>query len=180
MRVNTGIKIKNRTMANKGQAFEEEVILTNEIYRRKGTALIQKISTPWTVIRKGKQIVNAFPNGKSTLDFRGTIYGGFSISFDCKESENEKGLPLSHIQEHQIEYIRDAIDIGEVSFILCLMKKQNKRYLISGKTVLQYWDHWQKNKGKRNVNFIPVEVMKEVKSREGIILDYLNGLEEII
>ena len=103
--------------------------------------------------------------------------GGISISFDCKESEDERGLPLKHIEPHQIEYIREALAMGEVSFVLCLMKAYNKRYLIPGRKVLDYWDFWQKNKGKRNCNYIAVEDMIEVKSRDGIILDYLKGLD---
>lgn len=83
---------KNLDMANKGRQFEEEVIRANRYYKNKGLALVQKISTPWNVVRRGKQIVSAFPSEKSTLDFRGTVKGGLSISFDCKESEDERGL----------------------------------------------------------------------------------------
>lgn len=178
MRSNAQVKPKNFAMANKGALFEQEVIYANEAYKRKGIALIQKISTPWKVVRRGNQIVSAFPEGKSTLDFRGTVKGGKSVSFDCKESEDERGLPLKHIEPHQIEYIREAIVMGEISFILCLMKVYNKRYLIPGRKVLDYWDFWQSNKGKRNCNYIAIEDMIEVKSRDGIVLDYLLGLEE--
>jgi recombination protein U len=167
-------KMKNRNMANKGMAFEKEVAYANETYKQRGIALIQKISTPWKVIRQGQKIVSAFPEGKSTLDFRGTVKGGISVSFDCKESENEKGLPLKYIKDHQIEYIRSALQIGEVSFILCYMKKYDKRYFIAGKIILDYWDYWQQNKGKRNINYIAVQDMKEIKAQNGILLDYLQ------
>lgn len=179
MRVNLQVKPKNYAMANKGALFEQEVMYANEAYRRRGIALVQKISTPWKVVRRGNQIVSAFPEGKSTLDFRGTVKGGISISFDCKESEDERGLPLKHIEPHQIEYMREALAMGEISFILCYMKLYNKRYLIPGSKVLDCWDHWQKNKGKRNCNYIAVEDMIEVSSRDGIILDYLLGLEAL-
>lgn len=164
-------------MANKGKAFEEEVELANKQYKRKGIALIQKISTPWTVIRKGKKIVSAFPQGKSTLDFRGTVKGGTSISFDCKENKKEKrGLPLANIQDHQIEYMRQALEMGERTFILCYMAMFDKRYFIPGEIVIEYWDRWQKNKGKKGYNFIPIHAMKEVRSRNGILLDYLEAI----
>lgn len=168
---------KNYKMANKGKGFEEEINLSNKVYRNRELALVQKISTPWQVIRKGKQIVNAFPEGKSTLDFRGTVNGGISISFDCKESESDKGLPLAHIQEHQIEYIREALKVGEISFILCLMKNTDRRYFIHGQTVLDYWDTWQRNKGKRGFNTILLEDMVPICSGEGIVLDYLQALK---
>ena len=164
-----------RNMANLGKAFEEEVKLANNTYLQRGIALVQKISTPWVVIRRGKQIVSAFPEGKSTLDFRGTVKGGMSISFDCKETEDERGLPLKHIQPHQIEYMRQALSIGEESFILCYMKSQDKRYRITGPVVAEHWDKWQTNKGKRGYNYIPVEAMTEIRSKNGIVLDYLEG-----
>lgn len=174
------MEVKNRHMANKGMIFEEEIKKANEGYKNRKIALVQKISTPWKVIRQGKKIVSAFPEEKSTLDFRGTVKGGLSISFDCKESEDERGLPLAYIEPHQIEYMRCALEIGETSFILCYLKKQDKRYLIPGKIVLQQWDQWQLNKGKRGFNLIPVELMKEVRSKSGLVLDYLEGLTELM
>jgi len=170
--------LKNYSMANKGQVFEEEVILANKQYERKGIANIQKISTPWTVIRRGKQIVSAFPDGKSTLDFRGTVKPKIPISFDCKETKDERGLPLKNIADHQIDYIKLSLEVGEVSFILCYMTKSDKRYYISGQNVICYWDRWKANKGKRGYNFIPLEVMKEIKSRNGILLDYLDAIKD--
>lgn len=169
---------KNLAMANKGKMFEEEVIRANRYYKNKGQALIQKISTPWNVVRVGKRIVSAFPEGKSTLDFRGTIRGGISISFDCKESEDERGLPLKHIEEHQIEYIRIALEMQETSFILCSMKQIRKIFLIPGERILEYWDLWIANKGKRGYNFIPYQDMKEVSYGEGANLDYVKVVLE--
>ena len=172
-------KRKQRQYANKGKSFEDEIEKANAGYEQAGVANVQKISTPWTVIRKGQRIVSAFPKGKSTLDFRGTVKGGTSISFDCKESEDERGLPLSYIKEHQIEYIRKALKVDEISFILCYMKGINKRFLITGIVVIEYWDRWQQNLKKHGFNFIPVHAMVEVRSKDGIMLDYLSGVEEV-
>lgn len=158
-------KPKNRKYANKGAIFEREIRMSNAGYETRGIALVQKISTPWNVVRDGPRIVSAFPEEKSTLDFRGTVRGGTSISFDCKESEDERGLPLKHIEPHQIDYIRKALQVGEISFILCYMKLLDKRYFIPGATVLERWDAWQQNKGKRGFNYIDVADMIEVRSR---------------
>lgn len=168
--------MKNYSMANKGKGFELEVEMANKQYKKKGIALVQKISTPWTVIRRGKQIVSAFPEGQSTLDFRGTVAPGVSISFDCKETTDDKGLPLKNILDHQIDYIRQALLIGEVSFILCYVVPLNKRHFIDGWTVLSHWDKWKENKGKRGFNFIPIGEMREIKSKHGIVLHYLEHL----
>lgn len=164
----------SRRMANLGKGFEEEVKLTNQQYKRKGVALIQKIPTPWNVIRKGNKIIHAFPEGKSTLDFRGTVKPGISISFDCKETADEKGLPLANILPHQIEYMKKAKQVEEITFLLCYMSKYNRRYHISGETVIRAWDEWQANKGKRGYNTILIKQMEEVRSQNGYILDYLH------
>lgn len=164
--------------ANRGQAFEEEVELTNNQYRRKGIANIQKISTPVKVLNNKGGKVTGFYDKKSTLDFRGTVKPGISISFDCKENnKDERGLPLRNIADHQIRYIRESLEFEEVSFILCYMAMEDKRYFIPGETVICYWDRWQRNKGKRGYNYIPVKAMKEIRSRNGLILDYLEPIK---
>ena len=115
-----------------------------------------------------------FPEGKSTLDFRGTVKPGIPISFDCKETKNDKGLPLVNISPHQIDYIRTALKMEEVSFILCYMQIYDKRFYIPGGVVINAWDDWKANKGKRGYNTIPMEYMIEIKSQNGYILDYLS------
>ena len=165
----------NPQMANKGKSLEDLLSYQNNQYKSMGIANIQKISTPWTVIRMGKKIVSAFPQGKSTLDFRGTVRGGIPISFDAKESQNEKGLPLDHIQEHQIEYIRFALPLGEVSFVICEIKPMQKIYLIRGEDVISFWDRWKANRRKRGYNIIPISAMQEIiQGFHGYACDYLS------
>nr|WP_275297886.1 Holliday junction resolvase RecU [Clostridium sp. YIM B02551] len=164
-------------MANKGKDFEKEVIKANLFYKDSGQALIQKISTQWNIVRRGKEIIDAYPEGKSTLDFRGTIRGGIPISFDCKETLEHKGLPLANIEPHQIQYMKDAILVNETTFILCHLKKIDKKYYIPGETVIDYWNLWQENKGKVGFNFIPVEEMEEIFFNEYYLLDYLQVIE---
>ena len=161
-------------MANKGRGLEELISLQNAVYAARGIANIQKISTPWKVIRQGNRIVSAFPEGKSTLDFRGTVRGGIPVSFDAKESQDERGLPLKHIQPHQVEYIRTALALGEVSFLLCCVKPLGTFGVIPGETVIRQWEHWRENKGKRGCNLIPGELMRPVPPGSGgNVLDYL-------
>lgn len=164
----------NPLMANKGRALEDMIKYQNTLYENKGISNIQKISTPWKVIRRGKEIVSAFPEEKSTVDFRGTVRGGIPVSFDAKESDDERGLPLKYIASHQIDYMRGALYLGEISFILCEIKPIRSYYIIPGATVLQFWDYWQSNKGKHGINFIPKEHMVLIKSTQtGNVIDYL-------
>jgi recombination protein U len=167
-----------RNYANLGEAFEELVKMANDVYARRNIALVQKISTPWNIVRQGKKIIHAFPEGKSTLDFRGTLSGGQSISFDCKETQIEVGLPLANIEEHQIEYIRTALKMGEWSFILVSLRNGYEYFYVPGKVVLEYWETWQRNKGKRGFNTILRQDMQEIRSSNGIALDYISALRK--
>ncbi|KJF26054.1 Holliday junction resolvase, partial [Clostridium aceticum] len=49
---------------------------------------------------------------------------------------------------------------------------------IKGEVVINHWDRWQRNKRKHGYNYIPVEKMLEVRSRQGIVLDYLAALNK--
>lgn len=72
--------------------------------------------------------------------------------------------------------MRQTLEVGEVTFILCYIVPLDKRYFIPGEEVLIYWDRWQQNKGKRGFNFIQVQEREEVKSNKDIILDYLDKI----
>lgn len=162
--------VYRRNMANLGKALEDTTKWLLKGYKADGFANIQKISTPWKVIRDGKRIIGAFPEEKSTLDFRGTVRGGIPVSFDCKESDDPLGLPLKYIQDHQINYIREALPLGEVSFLLVWVKPINQYYIVRGAEVLQLWDRWKANKGKRGYNLILIENMERVPDN----LDFLR------
>ena len=171
------VQAKNYRQANKGKFLEELVERTNYVYKNRGQALVQKIPTPTKVKWGNGEIVGAYHSAKSTLDFRGTLKGGQAIAFDCKETKEEKGLPLAGIAEHQIDYIRSAIEIGELVFIICYITTTNKPYFIKGQVVIDYWDCWQKNKGKRGYNCILTEDMIKLTGSRGVPLDYLLVLE---
>ena len=70
----------------RGSAFEEMVNRTNELYRDKGLALVQKIPTPITPIeieQKTRHITLAYFDQKSTVDYIGACKG-ITICFDAK------------------------------------------------------------------------------------------------
>ena len=162
-------------MANKGRTLEELILRVLKRYEVQGVSNIQKISTPWKAIRQGKRIVSAFPEGKSTLDFRGTVKGGIPVSFDAKESEDPRGLPLKYIKPHQIDYIRAALPLGEVSFLVVWVKPLNAYYIVRGEDALRRWDCWKKNKGKRGFSLIPIEEMHRIPGNMNFLEVVLNG-----
>ena len=167
------------TYANKGKGLESTILCTNEIYDKRGIAFIQRIATPVTVRWNNGKIDGAFHREKSTLDFRGTLAGGQAISFDCKESTELTGLPLSYIKPHQVEYMRKAAKFDEITFLVVYIKPLNKYFVTSYHVINLFWETWQQNRGKRGYNFIPIDNMTEVTQGRNTPLDYLAGLQGV-
>ena len=83
--------------------LEELINRTNEQYREKGLALIQKIPTPITPIKIDKEkhhITLAYFDQKSTVDYIGAVQG-IPVCFDAKECAADtfalQNLSLIHI-----------------------------------------------------------------------------------
>ena len=109
--------MKSLAHANRGMGLETLIEYANAQYAKKGIALIQKIATPWKVIRKGSQIVNAFPEKKSTVDFIG-VYQGRAIAFDAKSTQNKTRIPLQNFEQHQIDFMIEWEKQGGTAFFI--------------------------------------------------------------
>ena len=70
----------------RGSTLEDLVNRTNDQYREKGLALIQKIPTPITPVRMDKEnrhITLAYFDQRSTVDYIGAVQG-IPVCFDAK------------------------------------------------------------------------------------------------
>lgn len=164
---------------HRGDTFEELINLSNMAYERKEIAIVQKIATPVKVLkRKGHRITNAYFEQKSTLDFIGT-YRGIPIAFDAKETK-EKRFPLKNIHQHQIEFMESWNLNGGRAFILVSFRNKDKVFRLEFDDLIFHWAAWEENKGKRGFASIPYSFFEddcqEIVSRNGILLDYLEGL----
>ena len=103
----------------RGSTLEEAINLTNEKYRQKKLALIQKVPTPIKPIQidqATRQITLAYFDQKSTVDYIGTVQG-IPVCFDAKECAKET-FPLQNIHEHQIVFMKEFEEQGGVAFFL--------------------------------------------------------------
>ena len=92
----------------RGSTLEELVNRTNEMYREKGLALIQKIPTPITPVRMDKEhrhITLAYFEQRSTVDYIGAVQG-IPVCFDAKECGADS-FPLANIHPHQVEFMKE-------------------------------------------------------------------------
>ena len=82
----------------RGSTLEELINRTNEQYREKGLALIQKIPTPITPVKMDKtsrHITLAYFEQKSTVDYIGAVQG-IPVCFDAKECCVKNFSPCEH------------------------------------------------------------------------------------
>ena len=94
------------TRGLRGSTLEDLINHTNESYRDKHLALIQKIPTPITPIeidKASRHITLAYFDQKSTVDYIGTVQG-IPVCFDAKECA-VKTFPLQNIHPHQIQFM---------------------------------------------------------------------------
>lgn len=164
---------------HRGDIFEEMINISNETYKHKEIALVQKISTPMKPIRNGARIVSAYYEEKSTLDFIG-ICKGIPIAFDAKETKEENRFPLSNIQKHQVEFMKNWEKHGGISFLVIHFKKLDRIFRLDYKELSKKWNLYQKNRGKRGFGSITIAELEkigmEVKSKNGILIDYLDAM----
>lgn len=164
--------MKKISHANRGMGLETLIIYANEQYEKKGIANIRKVSTPWNIIRSGKTIVGAFPEGPSTVDFMGD-YQGRSICFEAKSTQNKTSFPLSNFEEHQIEFMRKWKGLA---FALIEFSAHKEVYYLESARLLDAWDtHLASGKAS-----IPYEFFKNrcrLVQPSRTVLDYLKNVE---
>jgi len=76
----------------RGSSLEELINLTNEKYREKKLALVQKVPTPIKPVaidQSTRRITSAYFEQKSTVDYIGVIQG-IPVCFDAKECSGDR------------------------------------------------------------------------------------------
>ena len=119
------------TRGLRGSTLEELVNRTNDRYRDKGLALIQKIPTPITPIeidKASRHIKLAYFEQKSTVDYIGAVQG-IPVCFDAKECAVTT-FPLQNIHPHQLRFMEEFETQGGISFILLSFTKLDEIYYL--------------------------------------------------
>ena len=120
-----------RTRGLRGSTLEEMVNMANEIYRKEGIALIQKIPTPIKPVEfdsERRTISLAYFEQRSTVDYMG-ILQGIPICFDAKETA-QRNLPVANIHPHQVEFMREFDRQGGLTFLLVHFSADDMYYLL--------------------------------------------------
>lgn len=163
----------------RGSSFEEIINLTNELYKKKNLALIQKIPTPITPVsfeKSTKIITKAYFEKKSTVDYIG-ICQGIPICFDTKEVKN-KVFSIRNVHEHQMEFMESFTRQQGFAFLLVNFKTLDECFVLPFKNLKDFWQRSKEN-GRKSIPYESFQKNLRVK-KIGIYFHYLDTIAKEI
>lgn len=139
-----------------GKEWEDILNKQFDKYRKNGDMYIIKVHTDWVVIRKGKNIVSAFPKAKSDcLDYIGLFPDNKgSIIFEAKSSDNKTSFPLSLIKDYQYDLNNELYNYTDKVFYLIRMNTLGEIYFASAKQIQEFKD-------ENDRKSIPIKYMRD-------------------
>ncbi|MGN0243273.1 MAG: Holliday junction resolvase RecU [Lachnospiraceae bacterium] len=162
----------------RGSTFEDMINYTNEQYREKKLALIQKIPTPIKPIRidqESRHITLAYFDQKSTVDYVGAVQG-YPVCFDAKECATDT-FPLRNVHEHQIRFMEAFEQQDGISFLLIYFTHRNEYYYLRFSELLRFWSRMEEGKQK-NFKYEELNPKYFLRSVGNIQIHYLEGLQK--
>ena len=162
----------------RGPTLEELVNRTNEQYREKGLALIQKDPTPITPIKIDKEhrhITLAYFEQKSTVDYIGAVQG-IPVCFDAKECKTDT-FPLANVHQHQIQFMADFERQKGIAFLLLYVSARDFFYYLRFSELCRYVDRADRG-GLKRFRLQELDPAYELKQEHGIFVPYLEGVQK--
>lgn len=162
------------TRGLRGSTLEELINHTNDSYREKHLALIQKIPTPITPIeidKKNRHITLAYFGQKSTVDYIGTVQG-IPVCFDAKECA-EATFPIQNIHEHQAVFMESFERQGGVSFLLIYFSSESRAYYMRFEELLKFWNRSREG-GRKSFRTDELDPRFFLDMKANVYLPYLD------
>ena len=162
----------------RGSVLEEMVNYTNQKYREKKLALIQKVPTPITPVRFDKEsrhITLAYFGQKSTVDYIGAVQG-IPVCFDAKECAADT-FPLHNLHEHQVEFMKAFEEQGGVSFLLIYFSHRQECYYLRFQEMMIYWERMRQG-GQKHFKYKELEPEYFIAASCGVSLHYLTCMKK--
>ena len=161
----------------RGSTLEELINRTNEQYREKGLALIQKIPTPITPVKMDKtsrHITLAYFEQKSTVDYIGAVQG-IPVCFDAKEC-CVKTFPLANIHPHEVAFMDEFEKQKGIAFIILMYTGKDECYYIPFRDIEKFSER-AKNGGRKSFRYDEVDKSYLIKQTGGVPLHFLEQLQ---
>ena len=166
------------TRGLRGSTLEDIINRSNDSYREKKLALIQKVLTPITPIsidKESRHITLAYFDQKSTVDYIGAVQG-IPVCFDAKECAVET-FPLHNIHPHQIAFMREFEEQGGISFIILSYTVKNEIYYLPFDEILRFWTRMEEG-GRKSFTYEEVDKSWQIRSCRDIFVHYLEMIQK--
>ena len=166
------------TRGLRGSTLEDIINRSNDCYREKKQALIQKVPTPITPIsidKESRHITLAYFDQKSTVDYIGAVQG-IPVCFDAKECAVET-FPLHNIHPHQIAFMREFEEQGGISFIILSYTVKNEIYYLPFDEILRFWTRMEEG-GRKSFTYEEVDKSWQIRSCRDIFVHYLEMIQK--
>jgi len=160
----------------RGSGLEDLINFTNEDYRVKKLALIQKIPTPITPIeidQSTRHITLAYFDKQSTVDYIGAVQG-IPVCFDAKEC-NTDTFPLSNVHEHQVEFMREMEKQQGIAFLLIYYTARDEFYYLPFRDLDFFWKRMNEG-GRKSFRFEEIDASYKIELKNGAYLNYLDAI----
>ena len=167
-----------KTRGLRGSELEDLINRTNEEYRAKKLALIQKIPTPITPVefdKESRTIKLAYFDQKSTVDYIGAVQG-IPVCFDAKECATDT-FSLQNIHEHQVQFMIDFEKQGGVAFFLIYFTGREELYYLPLEMLRFFWDR-AKNGGRKSFRHDELNPDYIIPKNGDVLVPYLDKLQQ--
>lgn len=161
----------------RGSTLEELLNYTNEYYREKKLALVQKIPTPITPLKIDKessQITLAYFEKDSTVDYIGSVQG-IPVCFDAKECARDT-FSLQNIHEHQFNFMQEFEEQQGISFLIIFFTDRNEFYYMRFSELKGFLDRIKEGHAK-NFKYEELDKRYFLNKKNGALIHYLEGLQ---
>ena len=162
----------------RGSTLEDMINHTNEIYREKKLALIQKIPTPITPItieKSTRHITLAYFDQKSTVDYIGAVQG-IPVCFDAKECA-VKTFPLQNVHEHQIRFMKEFEEQGGIAFIILHFTAQDEMYYMPFRDLEKFWKRMEAGV-RKSFTYDEIDKTYHIRASRDILVHYLETIQK--
>ena len=162
----------------RGSTLEDMINHTNEIYREKKLALIQKIPTPITPItieKSTRHITLAYFDQKSTVDYIGAVQG-IPVCFDAKECA-VKTFPLQNVHEHQIRFMKEFEEQGGIAFIILHFTALDEMYSMPFRNLEKFWKRMEAG-GRKSFTYDEIDKTYQIRASRDILVHYLETIQK--
>ena len=161
----------------RGSTLEDMINYTNEYYREKKLALVQKIPTPITPVRIDKetsQITLAYFEKDSTVDYIGSVQG-VPVCFDAKECAADT-FSMQNIHEHQLRFMEEFEIQQGISFLIVFFTHRNQFYYMRYKELKTYVERIREGHPKY-FKYEELNPRYFISSKGGALIHYLECLQ---